>query len=173
MAEPATLAFGVVGRPHGIRGEVILRPYDADSSSLADAQLPIEVWLQQGDRRIASTIETLRPAAREILVRFAGCTSRDEAARLTHAILHVPRTALRALAEDEYFVEDLVGMQVRDLEGRIRGAIVDVYWNGAHDVLVIRDPLARDAEDWLVPAVPEFLREVDVVARAVVVDPHE
>jgi ribosomal 30S subunit maturation factor RimM len=59
---------------------------------------------------------------------------------------------------------------VFDLAGRSRGVVRTTLWNGAHDVMTVA---VEGEEDWLLPVVPEFIREVDVAAGRVVVDPHE
>jgi ribosomal 30S subunit maturation factor RimM len=69
--------------------------------------------------------------------------------------------ALPALAADEFYVEDLIGCTVVDLDGpRARDRPVHLL-ERAQDVLTVEGP---DGEV-LVPAVAEFIREVDLEAR--------
>ena len=164
------IAFGTLGRPHGLSGELPLRAFNGDGGDLAAVALPLAVQLvQRGARRETRVVE-IRPAGQGLLVRLDGVVSREEAAALTNAELWIPRDCLPAPGEDEVYVEDLIGCEVVDVEGRPRGTVRASFWNGAQDVLTVEGPAG---EELLLPAVPEFLVEVDLAARRVVVDPHE
>ena len=169
MTRDETLPFGRLGRPHGVRGELSLRPFNADSDGLGDTPLPAQVLLVRAEERRPMTLTAARPAGDGWLVCLEGVEDRDQAAALTNAELWLPRAALPGLDEDEFYVEDLVGCTVVDLDGRVRGTVRASFWNGAHDVLTVDG----EAGELLVPAVPEFIRDVDLEARRLVVDPHE
>jgi 16S rRNA processing protein RimM len=164
-----TLPFGRLGRPHGVRGEIALRPFNAEGEGLDQEALPTAVELVRKEDRRAATLVAVRPANDVLLVRLEGVETRDQAAALTNFEVWLPRSALPALDEDEFFVEDLIGCQVVDVEGRLRGTIKSSFWNGAQDVLALDGP---DGE-LLVPVVAEFIRSVDLEARRVIVDMHE
>ena len=170
MAEvQESLPFGRLGRPHGVRGELALRPFNADGEGLARQTLPMTVQLVRAQERRQLTLLAARPANEVLLVHFEGVDTREQAAALTNFELWLPRAALPALDPDEFYVEDLVGCTVVDVEGRVRGTVRESFWNGAQDVLTLDGP---DGE-LFVPAVAEFIRAVDLEARRVVVDMHE
>ena len=104
------------------------------------------------------------------MLRFAGVSTREQAASLTGRELWLPRAMLPPLGAGEFYVEDLLGCQVEDSEGRVLGSVRSVYWNGAHDVMVISD---GERGERLIPAVPEFIVAVDAVAKRAVVNLHE
>jgi 16S rRNA processing protein RimM len=164
------IPFALVGRPHGLSGEVILRPFNDDAADLSEAPLPLTVRLVLDGSERPLTLVHVRPAGRGLLARFEGVANRDDAATLTNGELWVPRDWLPAPDEDEFYVEDLIGCQVVDTAGQPRGTVRASFWNGAQDVLTVEGP---GGEELLVPAVPEFVLEVDLEARRVVVDPHE
>jgi 16S rRNA processing protein RimM len=169
---PDVLPFGRLGRPHGVHGEIALRPFNPDGDVLDGVELPFPVLLvrkpDKPDRRELKLL-SVRPANEVLLVRFEGIDSREQAAALTNAEIWLPRTALPELDDGEFYVEDLIGCAVVDLEGRERGTVRATFWNGAQDVLNVEGPEG----ELLVPAVPEFIREVDLDARRMVVDFHE
>ena len=167
--EQQSLPFGRLGRPHGVRGEIALRPFNADGEGLAGQALPAPVQLVRAQERRQMTLVAARPANDVLLVRLEGVDTREQAAALTNFELWLPRAALPALDADEFYVEDLLGCTVVDVEGRVRGTVRASFWNGAQDVLTLDGP---DGE-LFVPAVPEFIRAVDLDARRVVVDMHE
>jgi 16S rRNA processing protein RimM len=164
------IPFAVVGRPHGLRGEVPLRLFNDDAADLREAPLPLSVRLRLGGAERTLVLTDVRPTGQGLLARFEGIGTRDEAATLTNGELWVPREWLPPPADDEFYVEDLIGCQVVDTAGQPRGTVRASFWNGGQDVLTIAGP---GGEELLVPAVPEFIVEVDLEARRVVVDPHE
>lgn len=165
------IAFGTLGRPHGLRGELSLRPFNDEGTDLTELALPLEVAaVQKGGARRTLFLEKARPAGDFWLVSFGGVTDRDAAALLTNAELWIPRESLPPLDDDEVYVEDLLGCQVVDEQGREHGTVEGSFWNGAQDVLMVKRP---SGEELLVPVVPDFLLSVDLEARRVVVDLHE
>jgi 16S rRNA processing protein RimM len=162
------LPFGRLGRPHGVRGELALRPFNVEDGP-PQLSLPMTISLVTGTARREMTLVAVRPANETLLVRFDGVETREQAAALTNAEVWLPRGALPALDDEEFYVEDLIGCTVVDLDGRVRGTVQATFWNGAQDVLTVTGP---DGE-LMVPAVPEFMREVDLEAHRIVVDLHE
>ena len=173
MTPPELIAFGTLGRPHGLRGEIPLRPFNERGADLLDAELPLAVRAVQGERSRDLQLTEVRPTGQGLLARFQGVNDRDAAAALTNAELWLPRAALPDPEPGEFFVADLIGCQVVDLDGRPRGTVTGAFWNGAQDVLRVARPPEEGGEEWLIPAVAEFLHEVDLAARRLVVDPHE
>jgi 16S rRNA processing protein RimM len=104
------------------------------------------------------------------LLRLEGVLTREQAASLTGRELCLAKSTLPPLGQGEFYVEDLVGCRVEDGEGRVLGVVRSVFWNGAHDVVVIGD---GERGERLLPAVPGFIVAVDRSTKCVVVDPHE
>ena len=161
--DPETLLVGVLGRPHGLRGETILRPHNPAGSDLgAVTELILESEAGERERR---PVERIRRAGEGWLVKLGGIGSRDEADRLTNRAVRVQRRALPPPDRHEFFVEDTPGCQVTTEDGVALGVVETVFWNGAQDVWVIR---AGDRET-MIPVVPAYVRQVDPAARRIVV----
>jgi 16S rRNA processing protein RimM len=162
------LPLGVLGRAHGIRGDLMFRPFNPRGVSLADLDLPLVVELRPraGASRTMRLISA-RPFKEGDLVRFEGIDSPEAAAQLTNAELGVPRAVLPPLEDGEFYIADLIGCAAVDAAGLPRGVVRGCFWNGTQDVLEIVDAGGHEV---LVPAVGEFLREVDLPARRVVIE---
>lgn len=165
------LPFGVLGRAHGVRGDLRLHPHAPETGTIAKLALPLEVLVGRGLRERPLTLSSLRLVPDGALVRFVGVATREQAAELTGDDLRLPRQVLPKLGPGEFYVEDLLGCAVTDTLGCDRGVVAGFFWNGAHEVMVVR--LEGRAEDLLVPIVAEFIRELDRSAARVVVDFHE
>lgn len=156
--EHAAVAVGVIGKPHGLRGEVTVRA-DPD---LADEFPPGRVYLVVGSDT-SLTVATSRLHGYRRLVRFEGIDDREAAEALRGFELAVPRSDL-TLSPDEFWVEELVGRPVVDRSDRPLGTVTDVTDGQAHDYLVITGPRGEEA---LVPVVADL---VDITDEGVVVD---
>jgi 16S rRNA processing protein RimM len=167
---PDSLALGILGRPHGVRGELVFHTFNPDGAQLSELSLPLAVELRRGSATRPAVVSAARPFKDGSLVRLEGVQTREEAAAMTGYELCVARALLPALADDEFYIDDLIGCAVFDLEGRSRGRVTAVFWNGSHDVLTVVDDAGQEL---LVPAVPDFLSSVDLPGKRIVVDPHE
>jgi len=157
--DPETLAIGVLGRPHGVHGELTLRPHHPGGHVLDGAR---RLMLVSGGRTVTYEVAALRAVAGGYLVRLVGIGDRDAAAALTLAEVRVPRAELPPLADGEYYVEDVVGCAVEDEEGTVRGQVRGTFWNGAHDVATV---VATDGSERFVALVPAFVVAVDTPGR--------
>jgi 16S rRNA processing protein RimM len=80
------------------------------------------------------------------------------------AALAVPRDALGPTSEDEFYVFQLVGLEVAEEDGRLLGKVADVAPGVANDVLELDSGL-------LLPMVEECVLSVDLEAGRIVVAP--
>lgn len=136
---------------HGIGGEVKLKLFTADLSGYT---------VFNGG---ALTMTGLRAG----VARFAEVADRTAAEALRGTELTVPRSALPALEEGEYYYADLIGLPVQMAGGEPVGRVVLVENFGAGDVIEIERP---DGKRFMVPmrpeAVPDWSAERLVVSAA-------
>jgi 16S rRNA processing protein RimM len=167
--DPDSLLLGVIGRPHGLDGEITLRPHNRSGTDLTGVPALI---LERGDAREERGVRSVRRGVDAWLVRLEGINSQDAAAALTHVQVRVRKNCLPPLGQGEFFVEDLLGCLVQTDKGVVLGDVVSVFWNGAQDVMSIarRGDAECDADpELLIPVVPAFVVEVDVPARRIIV----
>jgi len=164
--DPQTITIGVLGKPHGVRGEIGLRLFNRGSAAPLE---PGPVVLERNGKSTAHTVTHTRPFGAGLLLTIAGVDTREAAAALTHSEVRVERATLPAPATDEYFVADVVGCEVINHDGARLGVVDETFWNGAHDVMVVRTG-AGDGGERLIPLVPDYVRAVDAAARTVRVE---
>jgi 16S rRNA processing protein RimM len=158
--------MGRIGAPHGVRGAVKVRPESADPAALLGHG---EWWLRQrgGDAWSAHRVQHLRTQGGWLIAEVAGVESREAAAALRGAEVGVPRDRLPALAEDEYYQADLVGMAVVNRDGATLGALREFIESGAHPIARV---MGDDARERLIPWVAQYIDGVDANARRIDVD---
>jgi len=91
-----------------------------------------------------------------MLARFEGVEDRDAAARLSGAAIEVAEIALPRLGEDEFYVRDLIGLEVR-VDDLPVGRVVDLLDMPANDVIVVD---LDDGEQVLVPFISDAVASV-------------
>lgn len=124
----ARLEVGRIGRAHGLSGEVAVT-----FTSNRDERHAIGARLFVGER--ALMIVGARPHQNRWLIRFEGIGDRDAADELLGALLTAE--PLAELGDDESWVHDLIGCEVRDPVGAHRGEVVALEVNPAGDLLVL------------------------------------
>jgi 16S rRNA processing protein RimM len=134
--KPVVLA-AVIGA-HGVAGEVRLKLFSDDLARYKT--------LHAGERRF--TLKSLRPGPNGAVARLAEVADRNAAEALRGTQLTVPRSALPALDEGEYYHADLLGEAAVSTAGEALGTIVDVMDYGAGDLIEIE---RADGRRFLVP----------------------
>jgi 16S rRNA processing protein RimM len=157
--DPETLSVGVLGRPHGVRGDLHFRPHNASSRAFDDVR---QIWIVRDGRSRSYDVVVMRPIPDGYLTHLAGVDDRDAAAALTLGEVRIARAQLPPLSPGEYYVEDVVGCAVEGEDGRPLGVVRGTLWNGAQDVATIEGP---DGRERLIPLVPDFVVNVDAPAR--------
>ena len=162
---------GRIGRPHGIRGEVVIavRTDEPDLRFAVGATLGFGP-AAEGDPPAGATLRvaTKRWHSGQLLVAFAGITDRTAAGELTGSWLSVDSGQLPAPPDPEEFRDhELIGLSVRTCAGEAVGVVADVLHYG-QDLLVVR---RTDRGETLVPFVKAIVPEVDVAAGLLVIDP--
>ncbi|WP_020181124.1 ribosome maturation factor RimM [Methylopila sp. M107] len=163
---PRLVQIGVVGAPHGVRGEARVKTFTEDPTSLS-AYGP----LAMADGRMLA-VTSLRPVKGEmVVVRFKGVDTREAAEALTGAALYAPREALPAPDDDEFYHADLIGLRVETSSGEILGEVAALQNFGADDLVEIRLSGARRTV--YLPFSKAVVPVVDVAGGRIVVDPPE
>ena len=161
------VTVGRLGRPHGIRGDVVVgvRTDEPELRFARGSRLdtdPADV----GPLTVAGS----KWHSGELLVRFEGIGDRDAAAELRGTWLTVDSATIAPPADpDEFRDADLVGLSVRTLDGTPVGTVDDVLHSG-QDVLVIKSP---DGRDIMIPFVKPLVPEVDVPGGYLAINPPE
>lgn len=155
--------LAVVTRPHGVRGEVRLRPYDADSELLLDEP---EVLLRHPDGVTrAVTFEWIRRANDAFLAKLEGLDDRDEVEALRGAEVLVRRADFPPLEPGEFYVCDVVGAKVVGPGGEV-GSIENVVSYPTVEAFVVV-PAAGTGAKFEIPLLESFVESVDVEAGIV------
>jgi len=159
------VTLAAVSGAHGVTGEVRLKLF-------ADSLDSLKHYKSFNDG--ALTVKSLRPTKDGAIARFAEINDRNAAEKLRSTLLTVPREALPALGDGEYYYSDLLGLPCISTDGTDLGICVAVENFGASDVLEIQMPSVdgKPGKKFMVPmtadAVPEWGERIVIASGFVI-----
>jgi 16S rRNA processing protein RimM len=160
------ISIGKVLSPHGVSGLVKVFPYTDFPERISLLQA---VDLLTDKERKRHVIEKGSIYGRFWLVKFSGINNREEAAGLNGRLMVIPREERIPLPEGSFYHDQLIGLQIKSIQGEFIGIITDIITTGGHDLLVVDRPEPAQKQI-LIPAVVRFIREVNIIEECVLVD---
>ncbi|MDR2632700.1 MAG: ribosome maturation factor RimM [Treponema sp.] len=144
---------GVIGAPFGIKGHVKVRSFSGEYEHLKRLDT---LRLRCGDSERFLELEATLPLTRGLGMKFKGIDTPEQAQSLTGGELITDRSHAAPLKKDEFYVEDLRGLQVLG-NGVVLGHITDVLEGGGGQLIEIR---LAGGELKLVPFRNEFFGDI-------------
>ena len=176
---------GRFGRPHGVRGEVRLWGYNKHTELLKEG---MELYLGKHPKYPNSpikpashrlTLSKVRSDNKGLLLSFKGINQREQAQDLNHMAWLSPRSAFPPLAEDEFYLLDLIGAQglavdpkydQSDLSSKVIetatsiGYLTSFLEAGAGDILIFE---SKEFGEVMVPNQDPFVLSIDLAKKQV------
>ena len=151
---------------HGVRGEMKALPLCDGAAFLAKFKRLFTSADGAGETRVLC----VRAQGNVILLRLDGVTDMD-AARAQVGRTYYLAKADAKLPRGRYFIDDLLGCDVVDADtDRVYGQLTNVDRPAAQDIYTVTDGAG---EEHMLPAVPEFVKKIDIDARKIFVTPIE
>lgn len=150
------LQVGVISSTHGVRGEVKVFP---TTDNLRRFEELDEVILQTRTEQRHLAIAGVKYFKQFAILKFKGIDNINDIEKYKGCALFVTREQAQPLEENEYYIADLIGMQVYTEDGARFGELKDVMETGANDVYIIR---TEEHGEVLIPAIRDCILEVDV-----------
>jgi len=162
------LSLGTLIKPWGVRGEQTLRLHNPASDLLEQ----VDAVFVEGDGFPARPVglRQARWVGKRYVVHLEDIDDPADAEALRGLDVSVPVEWLPDLEEEgEYYVRDLLGLQVVDQHGAPLGELVDVFPTGSNDVYVVKGPQG----EILIPAIQDIILDVDLEQRRMQVHHEE
>jgi 16S rRNA processing protein RimM len=152
--EPVFLVVGLLRRPHGVRGEMVM-----DMLTDFPERLRRGARVYVGDQRQPMTIRQRRPYDRGALISFLEIETPEAAASFRKTYLYVRSDEIPALQEGEYYHHQVLGLRVVSDDGALVGKLVDIIETGSNDVYVVQPDSGPEV---LLPVIDEVVLAVDL-----------
>lgn len=149
------LAVGKVVNTHGVKGELKVMPMTSDLSRFE--YLYFVTVKQDGEYR-EYRVKNCRLHKKFVLVSLNGVENMNEAEKFKGLELLVHRRHAKPLDEDEFYICDIIGMEVYEGD-TLLGILTDVLETGSNDVYVITD---SNKKEILIPAIKSVVEKVDL-----------
>lgn len=156
---------GKIINTHGIKGNVKIYPYTDDPERFKDLD-----YLLIGDGFKELKIADMFIQKGFVYVRFEGYEDINKILDFINSNVYIYDKDRVKLPEDRYFISDIVNMEVHDMEGKLIGKVTDVIENLANDLYQVQKP---DGKIFYLPARKEFIKEINVKQKVIIIDPIE
>ena len=154
MPKSQFLECGKIVNTHGVRGGLKLESWCDTPQDLASLK---KVFLENGGEYQCYKVKKASVFKQFVLFEFDGINNIDIAMTLKGRVVFADRDDI-AIDEDSFFIADIIGLDVIDMAtGEKIGTLSDVFNLGASDIYEINTKSGKK----LIPAVPEFIKEVD------------
>lgn len=156
------LEIGKIVSVFGLKGEVKVQPWCDSPDFLCEFDT---LYYKSGT---PVNVERARVQKNIVVMKLEGTDTVEAAQALRGRVLYMDREDVE-LEEGAYFVQDLIGLEVRDAEtAQVYGTITEVSETGANDVYHIKSPEGRML---YVPAIPDVVKETDIEGGAMLITP--
>ena len=153
------LQIGAITTTHGVHGEVKVFPMTDDVNRFKKLK---SVILKYKDEDITLNVQSAKFFKNLVILKFKEFDNINDVEKYKSCGLFVTRENAVKLKKDEYFIADLIDINVADENDNIIGKIDDVMSTGANDVYVIN---LNDGRELLLPAIKECILDVNITDR--------
>ena len=157
------LEIGQIVNTFGIKGFVKVNPWVNDVTRFDDLK---KVYIKIRKELKVLEIEEVKYHKNQVLLKFKGVETVEQAEMLRNAILEIDRKDAIPLEEGEYFIADLLESEVYTDEGEKLGILEDIFNTGSNDIYVVKNELGKSI---LLPRIKDVFKEIDVENKKIIV----
>lgn len=157
------LQVGVIASTHGIHGEVKVFPTTDDVKRFKKLK---EVILEGKRENKILEIEQVKFFKNMVILKFKGIDNINDVEMYKGCALLVTRENAVKLKPGEYFICDLIGLEVSDDNGNFLGTLTEVIQTGANDVYVVT---MKNKKEVLIPNIKDCIIEVSLEKNTMIV----
>lgn len=162
-------AIGKISKPHGIRGELNIIPFDEDLSIFKKLN---KIFLSSSDTDESDLkeieIDSIKFKNKKVVVKFSGCNTCNDAELLRNKFIRIAREDI-PLQEGDYFIADIKECNVYDDGGEFLGKISDVIQTKNNDVYWIKKTNFND--ELLIPVLKSIVVDINIEQKKIIIKP--
>ena len=163
------ILIGKLGKPHGIQGFVYFHYYGKDLSTLKGYK---DLYI---DDFPSARLEKMFEKRDRLIIKLSACDSRNSAEVLRNKEVYILENNLPDLKKGEYYLYELEGLVVKNLDSQILGEVKEIFGTKANEVLIVKNTdESIDDKERLIPYVkPQVVKEILLEEGVILVDWHE
>ena len=157
------VTIGKITGTHHLKGAVKANISLSEPDIIIGERVLIEK--PNGEKKILSVKKLSNLVGDKVVIEFEEITNKTEGNLLAGSLVKINRDIL-GMAEDEYLLEDLLGMTVITTENEKIGKVTDVFDTAAHDIIVAED----ETTETLIPNIEHFVKDIDFEKNEILVN---
>lgn len=157
------IQIGKISNVHGVKGDLKVIPLTDDMKRYDELS---HVLL--GMNKDEYEIENVSYAKNQIILKLKGIDDIKSAEKVRNSFLWIDKEDAN-VPEGAYFLFDIIGIDVVDTDGNEIGKVRDVIQTGANDIYLVKS----EEKEHMIPAVKEFVKNIDIDKKQMVIDPIE
>lgn len=146
---------GQIVNTQGLRGDVRVYPLTDYKERFEELEY---VYLENTED-YKLEIEKIRYKNSLVILKFKGLDNINDVEKFKDKYILIDKENLRELPKDTYYISDLIGSEIIDMDDNIIGNLLDVIQNAAQDIYVVENKINK--KKIFIPVVKEFVREVN------------
>jgi 16S rRNA processing protein RimM len=162
--EPVFLAIGILRKPHGIKGELLMELLTDFPERITKGK---KVYL--GEEHDQVLINSARNSNTGLLIHLDNVESREAAVKLHNIVVYVRCDEIPILPIGSFYHNQIIGLIVCEVNGTQLGKIIDIITTGSNDVYVIK-PEGENEKEILLPAISSVILETDLKKGIMIVN---
>lgn len=157
------LEIGQIVNTFGIKGFVKIYPYVDDIQRFDDLK---KVYIKTKKQETELEIEEVKYQKNMVLAKFKGIETVEQAELLRNAYVEIDRKDAIPLEEGQYFIADLLGLEVFLDTGEKLGILDDIFNTGSNDIYVVKNELGKQ---FLLPYIDDVIKNIDIENKRITV----
>lgn len=145
------IKIGKIVNTFGIKGELKVYPYIDYIDELSKIYIDNKEY----------TLSKSRNQKNVVIIKIKGIDDINLVEGLKNKEIEIDRADLPKLKEGEYYIEDLIGLDVYTDEGKLLGKLDDIFNTGANDIYQVNNIL--------LPAIPDVIKKIDIENQKIIV----
>ena len=160
--------IGTIIGTHALKGEV--RIYSVTDSKEARYKVGNTLYIDHNNQLVPVEVKHHREHKGNDLILFEGYTSINDVEKFLKCKIYVHNSQIEELGDDEFYYSELIGCTVLNKKKELIGTVKDVVNYGASDIIVVEN---EAKEEFMIPFVNEFMEDVDLENRTIMINPIE
>ena len=145
------IKIGKIVNTFGIKGELKVYPYVDYIDELSKIYIDNKEY----------TLSKSRNQKNVVIIKIKGLDDINLVEDFKNKEIEIDRVDLPKLKEGEYYLEDLIGLDVYTDEGKLLGKLDDIFNTGANDIYQVNNIL--------LPAIPDVIKKIDIENQKIIV----
>jgi 16S rRNA processing protein RimM len=157
------LEIGQIVNTFGIKGMVKVKPFTNNIKRFDDLK---NVYIKNRKEKKEYQIEEVKYHKNMVLIKFKGIETPEDANLLRESYLLIDRSKEEPLEDGNYYIVDMIGIEVYSDKGELLGNLEDIFNTGSNDIYVVKD---NQGKQILLPAISEVIKQIDIEKRKITV----